>query len=143
MTDEKFAEQRRDKHTRMLWNHIDERFDLFEEEIKSKFENYVSYKALFGFLTGVAVSIIVGVLALFATTRSQVDVAKAEMSQKIGSVDTSLQQFKSETGSEVKGVYRFLLEKQRPDIVRQQVEEQKRETAPPLEPVNPLAPRKR
>lgn len=121
-----------------LKKHFDEQMELLKEAVDAKLENHVSYRALFLAMLGTVVAVIVGVLGLYVSTRSQVDVAKAATDAKIEKVDTALQAFKAETGAEVKGIYRFLLEGQNKNIIRQQVEQQKRDEAPPPEPLNPL-----
>lgn len=140
-------ERRTDAGTRALFKELAKheeaslhRMEGFQEEVLARLEGHVTYKMLVGSVVTVATAIVVGVLTLNATTKSQVDTAKAAMESRIDKVDTTVQQFKADTGAEVKGIYRFLLEKQKPEVVRRDVENDKRENAPPPEPINPLAP---
>jgi hypothetical protein len=121
----------------------EQRLESFREEILGKLEGHVSYKVLTASILTVAAGIIAGVLTLTSTNRSQVEESRKATDSKIEKLETNLQAFKSETGAEVKGIYRFLLEKQKPEIVKRDVEEQKRETAPPPEPINPLTQRRK
>lgn len=145
-----YQERRTDAGTRKLFEKLaahekasEQRLESFQEEIIARLEGHVSYKVLIGSIITVAAAIIAGILALTSATRNQVEDSRRATDVKIEKLDNSLQAFKSEAGAEVKGIYRFLLEKQKPDVVRQQVEEQKRETAPPPTPVNPLVPTRR
>lgn len=141
------AERRTDAGTRKLFeeikrlqDHQDKQRELLKEELTAKLEGHVSYKVLIGSIITVAVAIVAGVLTLTSSTRSQVEDTKRSNEAKIEKVDLSLQQFKAETGAEVKGIYRFLLEKQSASVVKTLVEQEKRDNAPPPAPINPMKP---
>lgn len=123
-----------------LRKHLDEQVKFLVLEIKHLAESKISAFALIASVLTVSLALIGGSVALVNSNRAMVDEKLKTTESKIALLDQALQQFKGETGAEVKGIYRFLLEKQRPDIIRRDVEEQKRETAPPPTPINPLAP---
>lgn len=143
------TERRHDHGTRKLFDKLashekasEQRFELFQDEIIQRLEGHVSYKVLAGTVVTVAMAIIAGIITLMSVTRGQVEDYRRGTDVRFEKIDTAFQSFKAETGTKVEGIYRFLLEKQRPDIVRQQVEEQRRELTPPAAPINPLAPTK-
>lgn len=143
-------ERRFDAGTRKLFERLDahekkseDRWELYTDAMEARLKQFVTFQVLLGSIITVASGILIGILSLNSTTRGQVDSAKVEMNVRIEKVDASLQALKAETGTKVEGIYRFLLEKQRPDIVRAQVEEQRRELSPPPTPINPIAPPRR
>jgi hypothetical protein len=144
---EPFTKPRTDDGSRKIYARIEKVEERVETQLKAIDADVEEIRKEVGniwkWIAGAVVTLSVFTLGTQAKcsseSRDRIDESRAATEAKIEKVETALQRFQSETGAEVKGLYRFLLEKQRPDIVRQQVEEQKRETAPPPEPVNPLA----